>query len=27
MENNKSLWEGRVVPPDYDNWHTYEDDD
>jgi hypothetical protein len=24
MENNKSLWEGRVVPPDYDNWHTYD---
>lgn len=22
-ENNKSLWEGRLVPPDYDNWHTY----
>jgi len=24
MENNKSLWEGRVVPPDYENWHTYD---
>jgi hypothetical protein len=23
-ENNKSLWEGRIVPPDYDSWHTYE---
>jgi len=23
-ENNKSLWEGRIKPPDYDNWHTYE---
>jgi hypothetical protein len=27
MENNKSLWEGRVVPPDYENWHTYETED
>jgi hypothetical protein len=23
-ENNKSVWEGRIVPPDYDNWHTYD---
>lgn len=23
-ENNKSAWEGRIVPPDYSNWHTYE---
>lgn len=23
-ENNKSLWEGRIIPPDYDNWHTYD---
>lgn len=23
-ENNRSLWEGRLKLPDYDNWHTYE---
>jgi len=23
-ENNKSLFEGRIVPPDYSNWHTYD---
>lgn len=25
MENNKSLWEGRIQPPDYSSWHTYDD--
>jgi hypothetical protein len=28
MEGNKSLWEGRIVPPDYTNhtlWHTSDD--
>ncbi|HWK53591.1 MAG TPA: hypothetical protein VNR18_04405 [Hyphomicrobiales bacterium] len=24
-ENNKSLFEGRIVPPDYESWHTYDD--
>ncbi|MBT5484695.1 MAG: hypothetical protein HOH14_04065 [Gammaproteobacteria bacterium] len=23
-ENNKGLWEGRILVPDYDNWHTYD---
>ncbi len=23
-ENNRGLWEGRVLLPDYDNWHTYD---
>jgi hypothetical protein len=23
-ENNKSMWEGRIVPPDYSSWHTYD---
>jgi hypothetical protein len=23
-ENNKSLYEGRIKPPDYSNWHTYD---
>ena len=23
-ENNKSLFEGRITPPDYSNWHTYD---
>ena len=27
MENNKSLFEGRVVPPNYENWHTYDTED
>lgn len=27
MENNKSLYDGRIVPPDYDNWHTYDTDE
>lgn len=24
-ENNKSLLEGRITPPDYDSWHIYDD--
>ncbi len=24
-ENNRGLWEGRIKPPDYTNWHTYKD--
>lgn len=27
MENNKSMFEGRIEPPDYENWHTYDLDD
>lgn len=23
-ENNRSVWDGRIVPPNYDNWHTYD---
>jgi hypothetical protein len=26
-ENNKSLFEGRIQPPDYDNWHNYNPED
>ncbi len=26
-ENNRGLWEGRLAPPDYDNWHTYDVED
>ena len=26
-ENNRGLWEGRVLLPDYENWHTYEIED
>ena len=26
-ENNKGFWENRIVLPDYDNWHTYDEED